>query len=94
MQKATLMKSFTADIRVLGGLPVTIKFYIAPPDPDVGIFNSYIDDWEIIRINDRKCKSANWLIKRIEANKKEVERIEEELMCSIPGPEDRDRDDY
>ncbi len=70
----------TVDITVLGGLPVTIDFDIAGPDPDVGIMSAYCDGFMITHINHRKCKKyPNWLHDKIEKNTKEHERVLELL---------------
>jgi len=37
----------TCEVRILGGLWVQAKVWIAPPDPSVGIFQSQIDDYEL-----------------------------------------------
>ena len=68
-----------ADITVLGGLPVTIEYTIAPAEPDVGIMSSYVDDWYIVAINGRSVKKCDWLDRRIAATKGEIDRIREEL---------------
>lgn len=64
------------NITVLGGLPVTVEFSIVDADPDVGIFDAYVDDWYISHINGKICKkSPVWLYNRIAARKEETERI-------------------
>lgn len=42
------------DTTILGGLPVTVEFSIAPAEPDVGIFDSYVDDWSIVAVGNGK----------------------------------------
>lgn len=64
------------DITVLGGLPVTIEFGMQPAELDVGIMNSYCDEWYVVAIAGRKCKKPpQWLYNRIDAKKGEEERI-------------------
>lgn len=67
------------DLRILGGLPVTVEFTVAPAEPDVGIFSAYVDDWWITAINGRPVKNCAWLDRRIDATKGEEERIREAL---------------
>ena len=69
--------TYSADITVLGGLPVTVSYTISGPDRDVGIMNSYIDEWYITHINDRKVKgsSADWIYDKINARKGEEDRV-------------------
>lgn len=70
-----------ADVTVLGGLPVTVEFWIAPAEPDVGISSDYLDDWHVIAINGVKCKKTpEWLHKKINADPKGKEKLEEDLL--------------
>lgn len=64
-----------ADITVLNGLPVTIEFTILAAEPDVGCMSDYLDEWFIVAINGKPCKSADWIYKRIEATSGEEDRI-------------------
>lgn len=50
----------TADLLVLGGLPVTVHYTVGRPDPYIGIFSPYIDDWYITKVCGRK-KSPSFL---------------------------------
>jgi hypothetical protein len=69
------------DIRILGGLPVTVEYSICPADKSVGIEYGYVDEWYITHINDRKCKKQpQWLYNRIDKCKGEEERILNEIV--------------
>jgi hypothetical protein len=71
-----MARTYDADIRILGGLPITVEYTVAPADRDVGIMSDYVEEWCITHINDRKCKTEPlWLTKRIAACKGEEERI-------------------
>jgi hypothetical protein len=67
--------------RILGGLPVELRYSIAPRDPDVGIFHPYVDEYEIIAIGNKSCRrSPAWLYRRIDSTPGEDERIREMIM--------------
>lgn len=69
------------DMRVLGGLPVTIEYDIQPAEKDVGLYSDYVDDWYVTHINGKRCKkSPEWLHTRIEKTKGEEDRIISECM--------------
>lgn len=76
------------DIRILGGLPVTIEYTVQGAEPDVGIMSGYVDDWYIVAINGRAVKKCDWLERRIDATKGERERIVEELNELANEPDD------
>ena len=77
-----------ADITVLGGIPVTIEFYILGSDPSVGFFDDTIDSWDIIAIKGRECKTPpNWLYKAIKLRGEELDIIEK-LFLSTETRED------
>ena len=60
------MRTRTLDIRAFGGLPLSVKVQIAPAEPDVGIFHSYVDDWDIVAIGHRPVKtSPKWILDKI-----------------------------
>jgi hypothetical protein len=62
--------SYQVDITVLGGLPVTVTYRVERPDPDVGIFESYLEEWWITHIHGRRCKKPpEWLYERIRKSK-------------------------
>lgn len=73
-----------ADIRILGGLPVTIEYSVQGAEPDVGIMSAYVDEWYVVAVNGRAPKkpkptSFDWVHARIDAKKGEADRIVEEL---------------
>lgn len=70
--------SYETDLRILGGLPVTIGYTVQPAEPDVGISDAYVDDWYIVAVNNRPYK-GEWLYNRIGAKKGERDRILEAL---------------
>lgn len=54
------------DLRILGGLPITVAYTVAPAEPDVGIFSEGVDDWWITHVGGRKVKGfPDWLLRRI-----------------------------
>jgi hypothetical protein len=59
---------------VLGGMPVDVTAYIAPPDREVGIFNRYVEDFDI-RV---KGKIAPWITRKLKP--KDWERLEEDAL--------------
>ena len=69
------------DTTVFNGFPITVKFEIHKPEPDVGIFSHYIDDFEIVRIGNKKVKKyPSWLYDKIEKSPCEKEKLIEKLM--------------
>jgi hypothetical protein len=46
------------DVKILRGLTLTIEFYVAPSEPDIGRFDDYIDDWEIVAVAGRGLKQS------------------------------------
>lgn len=85
------------DVKILGGLTVTIKFTVAPADRSVGLMSDYVEDWHISAINHRNCKKPpEWLYNRIEAKKGEEDRIMKALYATLDkGCRDYDGyDDY
>lgn len=78
----------SADITVLGGLPVTVEWTVGVAEPDVGIMSDYVDEWHITYIANRRCKrSPDWLYKRILATKGEEQRIAELLPTIYEEPD-------
>ncbi len=66
------------EIRVLGGLPITVEFSPCRAEPDVGIMSDYVEEWYIVEIAGRplrKGEKCQWLYDRIEAKKGEEDRI-------------------
>ena len=56
----------TIDMKVLGGLPITVGFTTTGYDNrDVGLGVNDIDEWWIEAINGKKAKKCDWLYKRI-----------------------------
>ena len=53
------------DIRVLGGLPITIDAAVAPAEPEIGIFHRYVDDFRIVAVAGRPCKNPDWIERRV-----------------------------
>ena len=77
------MTTRTFDTTVLGGLPVTIGYDIAPAEPDIGIRESYVSEWWIEAIDGRpfhKQAQTAWIINRIEAQIGEDNIITEECL--------------
>lgn len=62
--------TYEADIRILGGLPVTVAYSVQSAEPDVGIMSDYVDDWYIVAVNGRvpktkKGKAFAWIYSRL-----------------------------
>jgi len=53
---------FSQEIRVLGGLPVTVQYTVARAEPDVGLMDDFVDD---IWLLDRRGRRAWWAEKRM-----------------------------
>ena len=73
------------DVRVLGGLEITVEFSIGRSEPDVGIMGDYVDEWYITHISGRalrKNEKCQWLYDRIEKAKEEDTIIEKCLEYS------------
>lgn len=81
------------NVKVLGGLEITVEFTACSAEPDVGIMSGYVDDWHIVEIAGRalrKKESADWLYRRIDSRKGEEGRI---LQACYDAMEDA-RNDY
>ena len=77
------------DVRILGGLPVTIEFTMQVAEPDVGIMSDYVEEWFVSHINGKACKkSSDWLYNRIQARKGEEDRILEACYETAEGWQD------
>lgn len=73
------------DTTVLNGLPVTIAFDYDKPDYSTGDYGGAYD-WAIVAINNKPCKkSPDWLYKRIEASKKEIDSLYENINNYMDG---------
>lgn len=75
------MRTYEADVTVLGGLPVTVSFHVSFDEPDVGYIGG-VDEWWITHVNGRATK-AEWLEKRIYAKDGEEARLCEQLMREV-----------
>ena len=67
------------DIRVLGGLEITVEFSIGRAEHDVGIMSDYVDEWYIVAIAGRALRrgeKCDWLYRRIEKAKEEDKIVE------------------
>ncbi len=72
------MPVIQCDVTVLGGLPITVKAWIAEPDRSVGINETCVDDFEITHVNGRKVKNANWILTRMKA--KDIDMLETDIL--------------
>lgn len=69
----------SVDVKVLGGLEITVEFTMARAEPDVGIMSDYVDEWYITHIAQRplrKNEKCQWLYDRIERAKEEEKILE------------------
>lgn len=72
------------EIRVLGGLPITVEFSPCRAEPDVGLMSDYFEDWSIVEIAGRplhKKESADWIYKRL--SKRDESAIEEAIYAAM-----------
>ena len=52
------MKVYTIDVVFFEDFTITVEVSIARAEPDVGIMNDYIEEWEIICVDDCGEKSV------------------------------------
>lgn len=79
------------NVKVLGGLEITVEFTALQAEPDVGIMSDYFEDWSICEIAGRplrKKESADWIYKRL--SKRDETAIEEAIYAAM----DDARNDY
>ena len=72
------------NVKVLGGLEITVEFTACSAEPDVGIMSDYFEDWSIVEIAGRplrKKESADWIYKRL--SKRDSSRIEEAICAAM-----------
>ena len=72
------------NVKVLGGLEITVEFTAYSPEPDVGIMSDYFEDWSICEIAGRplrKKESADWIYKRL--SKRDESAIEEAIYAAM-----------
>ena len=80
-----------AEVKVLGGLSITVEFTPYAAEPDVGIMSDYFENWSIVEIAGRplrKKESADWLYKRL--TKRDEEAINEACYSAMEDA----RNDY
>jgi hypothetical protein len=80
-----------AEVKVLGGLSITVEFTACAAEPDVGLMSDYFEDWSIVEIAGRtlrKKESAEWLYKRM--TKKDEAAIETAIYQAMEDA----RNDY
>jgi len=73
------------EITVLGGLPVVCKAWFSLAEPDVGIWYTYMTDYELYWLPSKngKLKSVPTSIyDRVEASKYGLKEIEEQLFAT------------
>ena len=73
------------EITVLGGLPVVCKAWFSPAEPDVGIFQTYMSDYELYWVPSKNGKLHNVptsIYDRVESSKYGLEEIEEQLYAA------------
>ena len=71
------------NVKVLGGLEITVEFTACGAEPDVGIMSDYFEDWSICEIAGRplrKKESADWIYKRL--SKRDESAIEEAICAT------------
>lgn len=71
----------SADIIILGGLSVTVNYWSQPAEPDVGIFNSWVEDFEITHVRRKDGKWAK--IKGTKFAKALEARCKADEVCQI-----------
>ena len=78
------------EVKVLGGLSITVEFAACAAEPNVVLMSDYFEDWSIVEIAGRslrKKESADWLCKRL--TKRDEEAINEACYSAL---EDARRD--
>jgi len=68
--------NYEFETTVLGGLPILVKFNMAPAEPDVGFMNDYVDEYEICSTKTGK-PLGDWISRRIDQAKEEDKLIAE-----------------
>ena len=74
------MKGY-CEIKVLGGLPVGVNYVVQGAEPDVGIMNSYLDEYEFVSVKTGK-PLGDWVERRLEETKtldKAIDAINEAI---------------
>jgi hypothetical protein len=51
--------------KVLNGLPVKVEASIMAAEPSNGIFEPYIEEWDIIEVNGSPIKDSVWITKQM-----------------------------
>ena len=46
------MKVYTIEVVFFEDFTITVEVNIARAEPDVGVMNDYIEEWEIVRVDD------------------------------------------
>ena len=83
------------NVKVLGGLEITVEFTACSAEPDVGIMSDYFEDWSICEIAGRplrKKESAEWIYKRL--SKRDETAIEEAICAAMDDAKNDYFDDY
>lgn len=52
------MKNYTIEVVFFEALKFTVEVSIAPAEPDVGMMNDAIEEWDIIRVDDCADKAV------------------------------------
>lgn len=71
----TLDYNASVEARILGGLPVLIRFKAVAPDTRAGETGPYVEDWEVVSRTGRAF--GQWIYDRIKATPGETERIKD-----------------
>lgn len=90
------MKKHTVDIAFFEDFTFSVSISVAPPYPDVGIFESGIDDWGILSVDGCKDKSVLELFTKKLETKLHAEAWREAMQEAIPSAADEaaERADY
>jgi len=78
------------DTYILGGLQVHVKATMAPAEPDVGIFSSYIDDFEMSVYNKKGKLRPAWSVLYTKIGDYDMERLNEKAQEAMAGLRDRE----
>ena len=73
-----------ANVKVMGGLEITVEFTACRAEPDVWLMSDYFEDWSICEIAGRplrKKESAEWIYKRL--SKRDNEAIEQAMFDAM-----------
>lgn len=67
------------DLKVLGGLPVTVRFEVEPVDYSSGIYQPEINGFDVVAVCGKSLKRNNWVERRL-VTSGEYSCLEQQLL--------------